>query len=372
MKIGIICPYNVFMPGGVQTLVADQSTELRRRGHQVVVITPRPQGYSGEPPQGTVFIGQSARIRAQHTWVDVSASVDTDVIDRVLATEKFDLVHAHEPLIPFLAWQVLGRLYCPVIGTFHASLPDSVFAKSIAGSIGPYKRSIFRRLNIVTAVSGAATSYLDGEIEPERIHIVPNGINVESFRLKKPPARDPHTILFVGRLEKRKGVRYLLDAFALLQPELPHARLLIAGDGPERNRLEGMVRQRKLSGVKFLGSVSDKEKVELLSRCGLFTSPAPYGESFGIVLLEAMAAGAVVVAGANSGYESVLTGTGRLSLVDPRRGAEYARRLSLLLTDDQLQSVWRTWADRHVHQFNFTSVVDQYERLYEQLVPALK
>jgi phosphatidylinositol alpha-mannosyltransferase len=176
-------------------------------------------------------------------------------------------------------------------------------------------------------------------------------------------------VLYVGRLEKRKGVRYLLAAFAEVQKGLPEAQLWIAGDGPERSMLESRVRQLKLRRVKFFGAVPDREKRDLLARCGLFTSPALYGESFGVVLLEAMAAGVPVVAGDNSGYRSVLTGTGRLSLADPKLRGEYSRRLVLMLTDNKLRTVWQEWAAAEIGKYDFGPIVDSYEQLYHQLVP---
>lgn len=369
MKVGIVCPYNIFRPGGVQNQVEAQAEELKRRGYEVRVVTPKPQGHNGPAPDGVVFVGQSARIRApQHTLADVSA-VGGNEAEQALEAEQFDLLHIHEPLIPILAMQLLSKVDCPTIGTFHAALPDTFLAQAIAGSIGPYKRQIFKKLNAVTAVSEAAMSYLANEMDRDSVTVIPNGINVEWF---SPPEveREPQTALFVGRLEKRKGVRYLLAAWALVERQAREAKLVIAGDGPERNMLESRAKQLKLQRVQFLGRVSDEEKRDLLSRCAVYTSPALYGESFGIVLLEAMAAGAVTVAGSNPGYESVLTGTGRLSLVDPKSATELARRLVLLMSDPPLRKTWQTWAQREVRRYDFRSVVDAYEQLYRRLAPA--
>lgn len=370
MKIAIICPYNIFFPGGVQNHVFNQAAELRHRGHEVRIITPRPQGHVDDPPEGVIFLGRSGRIRAQHTAADISASVDVDLIDQILARENFDLLHVHEPLIPFLSLQILSRVTCPTVGTYHAALPDTLLAKSMAGSIGPYKRSVFRHLTAVTAVSKAATSFILDDMDEAAITIIPNGINVGQFAVPADTKRDENTFLYVGRLEKRKGVRYLLDAFAVVQQNVPAAKLIVAGDGPERNMLEARTRQRKLANVQFLGHITDEKKVELLATCTVFVSPAPYGESFGIVLLEAMAAGAVTVAGANPGYESVLVGTGGISLVNPRMTQEFARRLELLGSDATLQEVWRKWAKGEVQKYSYKKIVDRYLDLYRSLVPA--
>jgi phosphatidylinositol alpha-mannosyltransferase len=367
MKIGIVCPYNIYMPGGVQAHIEGQIKELRSRGHSVTLITPRPAGYTEDPKEGTVFVGRSTRIKAQQTWSDIAASVDTDVIDLLLEKSQFDIIHIHEPLIPFLASQILGRLQCPAIGTFHAAIPDTFLAKAVVGSTGPYKRGIMKHLSAVTAVSKAAADSIDDLVDPSQIIIIPNAIDAAQFALTA--NRDPNMILYIGRLEKRKGVKYLLTAFSDLLKVLPDATLIIAGDGPERGSLEAKVRSLKLSSkVKFLGHISDERKVSLLARCQVFTSPAVFGESFGIVLLEAAAAGAVTVAGNNPGYESVLVGPGRLSLVDVKGSGEYARRLELLMTEPALQAVWRHWAAGYVKNFSYSKLAASYEHLYEQQV----
>jgi len=368
MKIGVVCPYSPFRPGGVQMQVASQIEILQARGHDVQLITPRPQDYTGQAPEGMIFLGQSRRIRTpQHTTAEVSMITDGETVESVVAAQNFDVLHIHEPLIPILALQLLNRVNCPAVGTFHAALPDTFLAQVIAGSIGPYKRSVFKRLGVVTAVSEAATSYIKDDVDLDKVTFIPNGIEVEAFA--EEAVREPLAVLYVGRLEKRKGVRYLLSAFAQVQAALPEAQLWIAGDGPERAMLTARAKQLKLRQVKFLGAVPDSEKRRLLARCGLFVSPALYGESFGVVLLEAMAAGAPVVAGDNSGYQSVLTGTGRISLVDPRLRGEMARRMVLMLTDEPLRRAWRDWAAAEIGKYDFGPIVDSYERLYRQLTP---
>src|ERR1700683_4917810 len=139
MKLGIVCPYSLAKSGGVQNQVVEQAAELRRRGHTVRIITPRPQGHPAEPPEDRIFVGRSARIRTpQHTSVDVAGPVNAEVIDQVLAAERFDLLHLHEPMVPMLGLQLLNRVSCPTVGTFHAALPDTFLAQVIAGSIGAY------------------------------------------------------------------------------------------------------------------------------------------------------------------------------------------------------------------------------------------
>jgi phosphatidyl-myo-inositol alpha-mannosyltransferase len=165
-------------------------------------------------------------------------------------------------------------------------------------------------------------------------------------------------------LERRKGVKYLLQAYKLLTQEMDDVALIIAGDGPDREKLELLSEDLKLNNVSFLGYISDELKMELLGQADLFCSPAVYGESFGIVLLEAMASGVVTVAGNNSGYASLMDELGAISIINPHDEEEFARRLKLLLSEDGLRELWRSWALEYVKQFNWPQVIDQYEALY--------
>jgi phosphatidylinositol alpha-mannosyltransferase len=127
-----------------------------------------------------------------------------------------------------------------------------------------------------------------------------------------------------------------------------------------------LVQTLELSDVRFLGYITDEQKIEYLRTADLFCSPALYGESFGVVLLEAMATGIVTVAGNNPGYASTMRGLGSVSIVDPKDNEEFARRLELLLQENELRKLWRNWAKEEVEQYNFTHVVSQYEELYEE------
>jgi len=149
-----------------------------------------------------------------------------------------------------------------------------------------------------------------------------------------------------------------------LQLRLPEARLIIAGDGVDREKLEDLSEELELRGVNFLGYIDDHTKLQLLHGTSLFCSPAIYGESFGIVLLEAMASGLVTVAGNNPGYESVMSGLGQLSLVDPRDSKEFAHRLELLLTDEGIRQLWMKWAKKNVRQYEYSKVADMYLAAY--------
>lgn len=366
MRIGIVCPYNIFKAGGVQQHVMHQVKVLRARGHEVTIITPRPYRITDTAPTGTVFLGASARVKAPTaTSADVSVVSDVDV-EAFLSKYKFDIVHIHEPLVPFLARQIMQQTNCPIVGTFHAALPGNALGKSLTGSFKAYARAVLPGINAITAVSPAAIGYIE-EANSLPISYIPNGVELHEFKPGKKVRRESDTILFVGRLEKRKGAKYAIKAFELVKADRPDAQLLIVGDGPLRRSLENYVNLHEIRDVHFLGFVSDEEKRLLFQKATVYTSPALYGESFGIVLAEAMALGTPIVANSIEGYAWVLKETGRMSLVDVENIPDYARRLCLMMEDQALREVWQKWAEKYVQQFSYENVVDAYEKIYKSL-----
>lgn len=367
MKIGIVCPYSIFRSGGVQEHALAQAEELRRRGHIVKLITPKPRKFEGALPDDVIFVGNSANVKTPiKTSLELGISLTRDSIDEMLEQESFDLLHIHEPEVPMTGMQILAKAKCPVIGTFHAIYPDTPMARTMETFRVPFSRTVLAKLSIMTAVSDAAASYIRKQTE-QPVVIVPNGIDLSKY--KNPPAfpkGDVRNILYIGRLEKRKGVEYLLKAFAYEFLNDDSVQLVIAGHGPERQKLEELAKDLKLFNVTFLGFIDEETKIEWLAKADVFCSPALYGESFGIVLLEAMAMGVVTVAGDNPGYSSVMQGRGQLSLINPKETEEFARRLRLLLEDEEIRESWKSWAQSYVKQFEYTNVVDAYVELYER------
>lgn len=366
-KIAIFTPYNIFKHGGVQEHVNSQASILRRRGHDVKIITPRPrQSLITDAPEGVIFMGVSARIKApQATSADISVAIDNDALDQVLA-EDYDIVHVHEPLVPIAARQILSRYEGRAlrVGTFHAALPGNRLGKSLVTTFKTYARSVLPHVDVITAVSPAAIGFIENYTEMP-INYIPNGIDLLRYA-PRAQKRDQKMVLFIGRLEKRKGPRQAIDALVELKKHIPDARLIIAGDGPMKKSLKEYVADNEIKGVEFLGFIDDDMKLQLLSTCGVYTSPALYGESFGIVLVEAMAMQAPVVCHINEGYRWVMQDSGRLSLVDCNDPVAYAERLQLLMEDNDLRSLWQKWAHSHVQSFDNERVVDAYEALYKQ------
>lgn len=375
MKIGIVCPYNMFdYAGGVQEVVLHLADGLRERGHDVRVITPRPNNNHTESDDRMILLGQSRKMNTPFaTMVDFGFEAESKEIDAMLKREEFDLIHFHEPWVPFLSRQIINRSNAIHIATFHAKLPETITSKSIMSVVSPYTKSFLKDLDKLTAVSKAAVEYIQS-ITTEPISIVPNGIDLTKFvtTAQRPDDGRMKRIVYVGRLESRKGVEWLIRAFADLQQRRRDVELVIAGRGVKLRALVRLAESLKVTNVSFPGFIDDKTKLELISTADVFTSPALFGESFGIVLLEAMALGTPIVAGNNSGYTSVLRGTGRLSLVDPRKTSLYADRLDLLLDDARLRAAWKDWAAAEINQYAYPHIIDEYIKIYDTAMAEAK
>lgn len=365
MKIGLVCPYNIFRGGGVQECVIALQRELSKRGHVVYIITPKPKTIPKHELENLELVGTAADVKSLfHTTAQGSISLNPKELEAMLGKHKFDLLHFHEPWVPLLSWQILAKASCPNVATFHAKLPETMLSNTIKTVITPYTKTVLKSLGVLTAVSPAASEYVE-TLTKQKTVIVPNGIDLAKYTASQGAKRDKNLILYLGRLEKRKGVKYLIKAFQQLSSKKPEARLVIAGDGPESDKLKAYVKEKHIQRIEFLGYIDEPTKLKLLSQAAIFCSPALYGESFGIVLLEAMAAGAVAVAGDNSGYQSVMRGRGSISIVNPRDTASFARRLELLLSDESMRKLWQDWARGYVRQFDYSIVTEAYELAYE-------
>ena len=370
MKIGLVCPYNIAKGGGVQEIVLATKAELARRGHSVKIITPQPRETEAVDLPDVIFIGTSTDFHSpMHTTSQVSGSSNSAKIDAMLEAEQFDILHFHEPWVPMLSRQILLRSQSVNIATFHAKVPETLMSRTVVKVVTPYLKSVLSYLHELTAVSDSGAEYV-ASLTDEPITIIPNGIDLAKYHVvhseKDLPNNTEKTILYIGRLERRKGVKYLLQAYQLLAQDNPNVRLVIAGNGPDREKLELLAEDLRLPNVSFLGYISEELKLELLAEADLFCSPAVFGESFGIVLLEALATGTVSVAGNNSGYVGVMQGIGALSIVNPQDTSEFARRLETLLYQKSIRKLWQNWASDYVKQFDYSEIVDRYEELYHE------
>lgn len=367
MKIGLVCPYNVARGGGVQEIVSSMRKLLELNGYTARIITSQPQDTSNIDTTGMIFLGRAIDVRwPTHTTASFSSGFSTEAIEQMVESEKFDILHFHEPWVPALSRQILNRSQSVNIGTFHAKVPETIVSRTLQKVVTPYLKVVLKDLHELTAVSEPAAEYVSS-LTDRPITLIPNGINLKRFTFKNHWQKNSNkTIVYIGRLEHRKGLRYLLEAFQLLTQDHNKLNLVIAGDGPDREKLQLLVQDMHIQNVSFPGYVSEEEKINLLAKADLFCSPAIFGESFGIVLLEAMASGAVIVAGNNPGYAAVMQELGALSLANPKDLEEFARRMNLMLEEKKIRDLWQKWAKEYVKQFNNNKIIKQYEQLYHE------
>jgi len=255
------------------------------------------------------------------------------------------------------------------VATFHAKLPETLMTRTLTKVVTPYTKSVLQYIDEFTAVSDAAAEYVCS-LTDAPVAIIPNGINLDQYKApaRRSDTRKNKTIFYVGRLEGRKGVKHLLHAFRLIEDKYSNISLIIAGDGPDRDKLEMLAQDLELKNVDFVGYITDKEKKQYMRKADLFCVPSLFGESFGVVLLEAMASGLVTVAGNNPGYASVMKGLGAISLINPKDSEEFARRLDVLLHEAGLRKLWREWAAHEINQYSYPAIVTQYEAIYKQAI----
>ena len=368
LKIALVCPYDIFKKGGVQTVIFNLKDNYKKRGHQVKIITPLIKGAKNLNDDDIIFVGRSRDFNSPlHTTVQISASVDADFINSILDQYQFDIIHLHEPWVPFISRQILVRSKAINVGTFHAKIPEKVIPRTLVKVVNPYLKSVLDYLDGLTAVSDSAKEYLTS-LSDQKIKIIPNGINLSDFTFKKNDHRLRQTILYIGRLENRKGVKYLIEAYSEIYKLNQNIELIIVGDGPSRAKLEIQAKILNLNKVKFIGAVDDQTKINLLNTADLLCSPAIFGESFGIVLLEGLASGLPIVAADNSGYRDVLSGVGSLSLVNVKDKMAFVRTLNIFLNQTEVRQLHRQWAQNYIVNFDNQLIAEQYLNYYTSLL----
>ena len=345
MKIALVSPYDFAFPGGVVNHIWALEKQFKRMGHEVKVIAPALKTVSGVNntlipigrPRPVPTSGSIARVTVS-PWLSSS-------IKPVLYRENFDIVHLHEPFMPMLCTTVLRLSKAVNIGTFHASSVQSKHELMGYNFGRPFSTMILKRwcrnLHGRIAVSVPAMEYVNKYFNGE-YSIIPNGIDLEKFSPDVSPIDEfcdgKFNILFVGRLEKRKGLNYLLEAYKRVKEKFPESRLIVVGPGTVRRRqYEKEVRKSRLEDVVFVGYVSQDDLPRYYQTADVFCAPATGWESFGIVLLEAMAAGKPVVASNIEGYASVLTHEAEGLLVPPRDEEKIAQALITLMNNEPLR-----------------------------------
>lgn len=362
MRVSLVCPYAWDRVGGVQSHVRALGSALTKRGHEVQIVAPSSMTLTHQ-------VGGAGNVKlvGRTVGVPVNGSVAPMTFGPLAATgvrsalHDFapDVMHLHEPLIPSLSLLALMNSKAPAIGTFHASAESSVGYRLAK----PFLRRALKRMLIRTAVSEAARE-LVGTYYPGDYVLTPNGVDRERFATAAPLDLGPgHKVLFLGRLEQRKGLDVLIRAMAKLHDL--DARLIVAGRGPEEARCRALADHLGVDAM-FLGRLGEEELPRAYRSADAYCAPGLGGESFGIVLLEAMAAGAPVVCSDLEGYRAVAGEAAEI--VPPGQAEPLAAALRRVLEDPGYAGTLRDKGEPIARRYDWNTLVGTVEDLYASAV----
>lgn len=358
MRVGLVCPYSLTIPGGVQGQVMGLARSLRQQGHEVRVLGP----CDGPPPDaGVTPLGRSVPTAANGSVAplapDPSAQLRTI---RALGDEEFEILHLHEPLAPGPTITTLIFGEAPKVGTFHAAGQSAAYRY-----LGWGLKRLARRLDHRCAVSPDAVSLAESGLGGS-YELLFNAVEVERFAEGPAHPTDRPTIFFLGRHEPRKGLEVLLEAMSDLPAGL---RLWVGGDGPQTSELRE--RFAHDDRIEWLGRITDDEREARMRGCTVYCSPSVRGESFGMVLLEAMASGCSLVASDLDGHRNVATDGVDALLAPVGDAAGLAKALRRVLDDPGLRDELVAGGRRRAEELSMAHLAERYAEIYGRvLAPA--
>lgn len=354
MRIGLVCPYSLSLPGGVQNQVLGLARSLRALDHEVRVLGP----CDGQPVEpGVTPLGDSVPLAANGSVAPIAPDLPCALRTiRALREEAFDVVHLHEPLVPGPCMTSAVMASAPLVGTFHAAGVSAAYRWG-----RPALRWLADRLDVRCAVSEdaqhLAEQYLGGTYES-----VFNGVELERYAKATPWPTEGPTIFFLGRHEERKGLAVLLAAL----PHLPPAvRIWVAGEGPDTAALQASVAGDER--VEWLGRIEDGEKAQRMRGADVFCAPSLHGESFGVVLIEAMAAGTAIVASALPGYANVARPDREAVLVPPGDAPALGAALAAVLGDGARREELVAAGEFRADELSMDRLAERYSAIYHRI-----
>lgn len=329
-KIAIVTPYYYPLPGGVQEYVYHLKKEYKKMGFFTKVITGASKGISPKDEDDVIRIGKNFPFLINGSTGQFVLVAKRNKIKEILDKYNFDIIHFQEPFVPFLSHSIIKNSNAINIGTFHANFDSSFLYRISTNFLSPLWDKLHGKIAVSISARSSITKYFRGEVE-----IIPNGVDTVRFNPKNPKIKKfddkKINILFTGRIEKRKGLIYLLKAYANLKNQYNNIRLIIVGKGPLLKEHQNFAKKNKIKDVYFEGFVPIKELPYYYSTADIYCSPALFGESFGIVLLEAMANAIPVVAFNISGYNDVVSNIENGLLAIPKDVHDLTEKLELLI-----------------------------------------
>ena len=366
LRIVQVSPYSWDVPGGVQIHVRELSAHLRALGHEVRILAP---GRHPGSRADALIVGRAVPVRGNGSVARISFGPQVGrMVGRALRDFRPDVIHVHEPLVPSVSMHAVLQANAPVVATFHSNVGRERVGSLWFRLAVPMIRPVWNRLARRIAVSEAARHSVTSRMGDGDLRIVPNGVDVSRFAAAKPAELPPgRHVLFVGRLEERKGFPVAVQAFAELARVYPDLRLLVIGDGTERDAVETLPADAR-SRVEMLGRVDDDRLASYLKAADLYIGPATGGESFGIVLAEAMAAGLPIIASDIDGYRDVARDGREALLVPPGDPAALVAGVRRVLDDATLAESLGMAGEQRAHEFDWDVVTDRVLDLYGEVL----
>lgn len=370
MRIGIVCPYSWDIPGGVSAHVADLAEALIRMGHFVSVLAPAE--FDELLPAYVVSTGKPRAVKYNGSVARLSfGPIAARKVSKWIEEGEFDVLHVHEPLAPSLSVLACWAAKGPIVATWHSSMDKSRMMLTLSKLAQTAMEKVSARIAVSEAARATLIKHIDGDAV-----VIPNGVDVSSFRNAKPmfgwPGRNL-SIVFLGRGdEPRKGLAVLVEAYPEIRKRFPEIRLLIAGPGEPDNTLKSLSREDRAS-VTVLGMVAPQDKASVLASGTIYVAPNTGGESFGIVLLEAMAAGTPVVASDLEAFKRVLDNGKAGITFENENPADLAKVISDLLANPNRRAQLSEQGRLRAAEFDWSVVAGKIVEVYESIrVPGVK
>ncbi|MFC7593723.1 glycosyltransferase family 4 protein [Terrabacter sp. GCM10028922] len=367
MRIGIVCPYSFDVPGGVQFHVRDLAEHLIGQGHDVSVLAPADS--ETELPDYVTSAGRATAVRYNGSVARLNfGPVTASKVGKWLEAGEFDVLHLHEPVTPSVSVLALMAAEGPIVATFHTSMLRSRTMQTAYPIIRPSLEKIAGRIAVSEDARRTVTTHVGGDAV-----VIPNGVYVDRFA--EAPRRSPWigtptapTIAFLGRMgEPRKGLPVLAAALPEVLRSVPGLRVLVAGPGDPDDVTEDWPAE-VVAACEFLGSVSDDDKASLLASVDVYVAPNTGGESFGIILIEAMSAGACVLASDLSAFSRVLDGGRAGAMFANERPDALARALVDLLRRPERRAELAAAGQQRARIFDWSVVADEILAVYETVI----
>lgn len=369
MRVALFSFHSFSEPGGVKTHILSLAKEYKKRNIDFKIIVPR-RKINENYGKDVILLGTSIKINFGGGISDLVFNFIPASIESLFLKEKFDILHFHNASFPSFFQILLSPLSFKTLNilTFHSDIERTKFLIKFPQFFDLFINFCNWRLDGIIAVSPVAFKYLQNFKKPKEI--IPNGVDLEFFNPQKRKIKELRdgkiNLLFVGRIEERKGLIYLLKAYQILEKKFKNLRLIVIGEGPEKEKCLRFVREKNLKSVLFFKKIEGETLSRFYASSDIFCAPSIFGESFGLVVLEAMASGVPVVGFANQGYKELLKGKmGEKFLVEPKDWRALAKKLEILIKNEKLRRELGNFGLKEAKNYSWQKISDKILNFYK-------